>query len=242
MVLGGVAGVVVAEGAEGALAALLPGDGVVVAPDDVADDAGDAGPDGDHRKSNSDKRLRLADHKCGGFEGGPEHLAVDPFAAGVVEHGVVPGESGGELRVARGDAGPDFAADGRAHFVNVVVLEAATDRRAEAAAQVAAAEAVLVPGVGGEELGPVVGEVAARDVYPSIFQALEPGELEVEVVVGRALAGQGVVEGEVLAFLLALVGCAEGSADILAEPAGEHLVAILFHADLHGPLHGLSSA
>jgi len=67
--------------------------------------------------------------------------------------------------------------------------------------------------------------VGDRGVDADLLQALQPHQLQVEVVVRRRCRRHAVVEGQRVRVPLALVRRAERSADVLAEPASEDLVA-----------------
>ncbi len=97
----------------------------------------------------------------------------------MIEDCVLPSHHCSELRIPRGNTGPDFASDGGAHLVNKIVLETAADRRPEPALQVALAEPILVPWVWIEMLHPVIREVVQPRVDPALLKHLQPDELEI---------------------------------------------------------------
>jgi hypothetical protein len=84
---------------------------------------------------------------------------------------------------------------------------------------------------------PVFGEPGDGRIDAFVLEELEPDELEVEVVVGGGFVGHRVEIVECVGVAAALVGCAERSADVLAEPAGVDLVA-KFGAAEDDAIHG----
>ena len=225
MVGDGVARLDAGEAGGDALPGDIPGQALVVAPHRLADAAPEVAGQRDHGEADADQGPRVGRDEGRRLHRRPEHLAPGPLPAGVVEAGILPRQARRRLRIAGMEDGPDLGADGRAHLVDEIVLEAAGHRRTQTAVPVAHEEAVLVPRVGLGPARPRRGELMHAGVGGAgLLHRRQPHQLEIEVVVGRCGGGHRIVEGQRQLVALALMGRAQGAADALAQPAGEDAV------------------
>ena len=193
------------------------------------DAAGDAAVGRNPRERDLDQFADVAFDEGGRFERCGEDFGVDAVA-GVIDAGVAPGERRDLVRFARKQARPDFGADPRAVAVlPLAVVAEPRERREKTVDHVELADAVFVPR-SGDEAEPVFAENAlVNPVEAVVLDGAQPDELKVEVVVRGGMPLQVLrVERHVEDVAFSLHRSAEGAADVLAGPAAEHLVAVLF--------------
>lgn len=225
------------------LAHLLPGRALAVGVDHEADAAGDAAVLRDLAQADVDQRGDVGDGKGGALHGGDEDGRPGALAQAVVDAGVLVGEADGLLDQRGIQAGPDLRANpGAVGVAPLLVVDPAGQRRGQPGAQVGLADAVFVP-VRGNVAEPILGQGLGGDVLRAeLIHGSKPRELQVQVVVGQGLARLGGEALDVQQVVRALVGRAQGSADVLADPAGVDSVAqvVLCKCD-HGRLSSLCS-
>ena len=170
-----------------------------------------------------DEHSQVGFDECERFECGKVHLRIHAVT-GVVDAGVLTGESDRKFRVARREAGPEFAADRRSHSIDVEVIVAPRPRRPDAEGEIPHCHGIFVT---------VEIHVANPDFRQNLpidlrmFHPVERGDvhrLKLKVVVRHGGGGDRIIKGEMVFKREALVWPAEGSADIFPHPAGQHLV------------------
>ena len=112
-----------------------------------------------------------------------------------------------------------------------LVVHFAGQRRQKSIAHVGLAHAVFVP-VGIDIGNPVFAQGFAIDVLRAqLVHRAQPSQLQIQIVVGQGLARLGSEPVDIEQFALALIGRAQRSADVFADPAGENPVAQEFFGE-----------
>ena len=181
-----------------------------------------------------------ADDERGAFNGRREELGVHALGNAVVHRGVLVGQADRRVGRAGKQARPYLRPDpGPVRILQDVVHIRAGHGRQQPRAEVHLGNAVFAPGRR-NVVYPVFAEKLRGDVLnPAFNDRLEPYELQVQVVVRERLPGGRRVAGHVQDLAPAFERAAEGSADVLADPAPVDPVGI-FAAVQHYLLHVIS--
>ncbi len=179
----------------------------------------------DIREGRVYERMHVLLHESSTLEGGTEDLAVHALPR-MVAYGVLIGVSHGNLRVPRGQAGPDLAADEAAAAILVVVPVPAGDGGHQAVAQIVLPRAVLRP-VRHDVGEPVLPQDLRVHAAAVLLRRVQPHQLQIQIVIGQHAQGQVVgVIVDVIDPADALKGRAQGPSDVLAQKTGLYLVAV----------------
>ena len=168
----------------------------------------------------------------GAFQRGAEHLCVDALVA-VVDRGILISVLHGNLGVARRQACPNLREDKRTAAVTVDIVDVAGKRGEQTGGEVVFPGTVLSP-IGNNVHQPIFPENGAIDRAAVLLGGVEPDQLQVEVVVGkRFTVGILRIELDREDAPFAFERRAQRTADVLAQPAAQHLVAIVMEVQLH---------
>ena len=143
----------------------------------------------------------------------------------MIDAGVFISIIGSQLRIARRETGPQFAADRRAKTADKEVIITAGIRRPDPVADIPYRQPVFIPGEI-HMLQPGVGKnlaVNARLVH--FIHDTSPEHLQIKIVVGNHIRRNRIIKREAQRAFSAFIGLSESAADSFAQPAADYLPA-----------------